>query len=69
MMNTVLVQRVTCYVNSNSAQKAKNVCRVLTGKGDNYPQLFLKNVDPQPLQRAKRGIASCLDCKLTSTKT
>lgn len=46
MMNMVLVQCVTCYVNSNSAQKAKNVCRILTGKVDNYVQLFLTDVDP-----------------------
>lgn len=45
MMNIVLVQCVTCYVNSNSAQKAKNVCRILTGKVDNYAQLLLSNVD------------------------
>lgn len=46
MMNTVLVQCVTCYVNSNSAQKSKNVCRILTGKVDDYVQLLLTNVDP-----------------------
>lgn len=46
MMNIVLVQCVTCYVNSNSARKAKNVCRILTGKVDNYVQLLLTNVDP-----------------------
>lgn len=46
MVNIVLVQCVTRSVNSNSAQKAKNVCRILTGKVDNYVQLFLTNVDP-----------------------
>lgn len=63
--DTVLVQRVTFYIDSNQfttdkAQKAKNVCRALTGKGDNYPQ---------QLQCAKRGIASCFDYKPSSTKT
>lgn len=68
MMNIVLVQCVTRYVNSNSTQKAKSVCRILTGKVDNYVQLFLTNVDPHDCNVPAEALPRAWIAN-TSTKT